>query len=875
MRKVASLKSAKLKNVVKEPDPITPMTGVDGVEMDVEGIVTFVCESNEDVYFRVHVSSMDSEVLCVYNEQYPIRANDRVSASGTFCHRVCMGLNQQCLECHSVYAMYVFDLNNFLIQVSPNMNQQLLNKVAAGIVDYADVYHSDEPEGTRVIAALGDLSSQMESMKDEIGVFTEMVYGDRKHERAVRQMLITYRNDALRRPLQLLGVSNEVIEQISFNNCLKRTYDIIRENPYRIPEIDIVTAERICTNCLRMSKINPLWKVCGAINREVLRRLRTCSWTSVPMTKLEKAFPTTFEKNRELLEQEYGLSSDFGSMYMHWIKKKEEYVATVIARLITAPLNDPIVPIYPGRVPSDEQREAICGALKNRISIITGGAGTGKTYIEGELCRAIINAGHKPLCVAYTGAAVQRMKSSLRDAHVLDECYAYTIHMACSYATMFQRVKYIIFDEFSMVDLSLFNMFLRSFEHIDDMSLIFVGDIMQISPISPGAVLERFLETPITVYRLTKNYRSEHGILRITNEIIDQERFREQRMIDWQSTTEDYQFYEGNEGVRDSYIQHLYDEFVHSCGKRSDIHEDDLSAYDAEFIKYRDEIMFVDPFRKTVDETNREFQRVFMSEYPSVVIDGKLFFLHDRMMKLVNNHTIEVMNGEIGNIVELKSDYIVVRFRPEIEGINVPFFSKYRLSRMKKVRKLVDYTVTENVDGKPRDKSMDQIRNELTEIRGRLFSKKRMDVLENDVNEFFDVALEFPRVIFGVQPEKTEFLSLDSVMLAYNLTVMKSQGSQFSRVIATCFEPFRRFVTYRQVYVALSRAKSELTVIASSEMHINSCCLTPPLWSYDNLAIRINSKLPESMRPVVQLASEEDDYDEFDFDDDDLDLSLD
>lgn len=866
--------------------------GVDGVDMEIEGIVTMVCDSADETFFRLKSQAFDFEILCKYGKNYPVRKHDRANISGYFGHEIFMGLNQQCFIVDEITAFYFFDLNNFLIANFKGLTQESLNGISARIIDYAESIYAPEEGIPAVIECFNDLADNIEKHTYEIYNFTEQVFGDvTKYITNVRDFITNYINDSLKRPLQLLGISKDEIEAIARYRSLTDAYQIARENPYRLPEIKIDVAQRICSNVLRMKRIPCEWKDCGAVCREVYNRVHRSGWTSIPIAKIETMFPLSFCGNRERICKEYSCKEDMGSLYYEPLLKKEENVARFIASLLAGQDNEEINPLFPGFIPDEHQHAAICGSLKKRISFITGGAGTGKTQIEGEICRAIINAGYTPLCFAYTGAAVQRIKASLRDAQVLDSCKVMTIHKGCTQASLLStfNIKYIIFDEFSMVDLSVFNWFINSFSFVNNPTLIFIGDINQLEPIAYGNVMEQLLKTPINIYRLVRNYRSETGILNVINRIIDPQRIEKQDSISWYDQhAEDFHFYTGDKGVLKSYIQFLFEEFI-------DEHQDLLDkiqhAYDNEtdeavicmletqfeekFKVYRDKITIVSPYNKIVDDTNIVFQEIFMASFPFVIIDGRKFHLGDRVMKLVNNYSIEVMNGEIGTIVDIKEDYVVVRFREDCpDPILCPFFSKLGLIKIKDMKKIVSYNPFAMTEGVFQKKTPEKIRSDLEELKEKLL-KLRGTIEHKKINEFFEIANLYPYAIFGITNEKTEFLNIKSIKLAYAQTTRKSQGNQFDHTIFVLFKPHMAFVTRRQVYTGMSRAKRILTAICETEDLVNSAILTMDRYVYDNLAARINNKLPVSMRVQIEIPEDVDDYD-IDFDENpDLDCTLD
>lgn len=880
---LSALKSAKVvKTKVETPETIILeeanncefIHGVDDTSLTLEGIVTFVCQSGDDLFFKINTETFNnSEVLCVTKPTIPIRKYDRAHAYGTFSYIVFEGKRRQCFICDEddVSAFYFFDLNNLLITTFPDIkDQEELNIISERIVTYAEDNYTNQLGIQSVVDCLNELSENIRE-DNSFDDFTEAIFGDAEKNRTrVARFLKVYCDGGVKRPLKLLGLSEKEIDSISNYIDLTKAYRIAIENPYRIPHITLDQCDRICKNILRMDKIPQLWKDCGNVNREVYTKLTKQNWTSVPEQKMIRMFPHTYTDNKELLLNDYFLSEEFGSIYFEPVRRKEKNVADFIAKLMTKPPNNIVIPLYPGFKPDEFQNNAIIGALENNISIITGGAGVGKTQIMGEICRAISNMGYTPICLSYTGSAVQRIKESLEDANMLDYCSVSTIHMACGNSNNYKNlpVKYILLDEASMNDLPLMSWFINKFSFIVDISIIVIGDYQQLEPMSYGNFLAQLLKTTIPLFKLEKNYRSQKGILKVINDIIDEERFEKQLPIDWKTYNyPDFKFMLGGRGVTKSYIQKKYDRFFeinkdeyNNLENATDL---EVENFENKFLKYRDRITMVNGFVNVKDELNVIFQEIFMQEFQYVIIDDMKFHLKERVIKTINNNNIDVMNGETGIVTEIMSDYIVVKFRTR-RSVSCPFFSKTRLKKVKDILKLFDYSPFIVEEGKKIDKSNETIKIELEEYHEKLSNVKNLSITGEDLDAFFEIAIQYPFAIFSTSNDKSEFLNISSLDLGYACTSRKAQGKGFDETIVVLYHPYSTFITRRQMYTMCSRGKEELTLIVESEELLNSCILTPDRYVYDNLALRINDKLPQNLKTnIIQNVTVEEEIDEY------------
>ncbi len=148
----------------------------------------------------------------------------------------------------------------------------------------------------------------------------------------------------------------------------------------------------------------------------------------------------------------------------------------------------------------DLQKEAVVNAVKNGLTIITGGPGTGKTTIINMIIRYFETEGMDIVLAAPTGRAAKRMTETTGyEASTIQRMLHLTV--TDSETDMSDRNFYyefnednpieadvVIIDEMSMVDIMLFNALLKAIPV--GVRLILVGDINQLPSVGPGAVLK-------------------------------------------------------------------------------------------------------------------------------------------------------------------------------------------------------------------------------------------------------------------------------------------------------------------------------------------------------------------------------------------------
>ncbi|GAG32242.1 unnamed protein product, partial [marine sediment metagenome] len=158
---------------------------------------------------------------------------------------------------------------------------------------------------------------------------------------------------------------------------------------------------------------------------------------------------------------------------------------------------------------SPSQKEAIGDAMSNKVLVITGGPGVGKTTIVDSILRIFTAKRLSCLLCAPTGRAAKRLSEAT-------EREAKTIHRLLEfspYAGGFQKdadnplaCDAVIVDEVSMVDLALMFHLVRAIP--TGAILIMVGDVDQLPSVGPGNVLSDLTESDVVpVVRLTEVFR--------------------------------------------------------------------------------------------------------------------------------------------------------------------------------------------------------------------------------------------------------------------------------------------------------------------------------------------------------------------------------
>ena len=147
---------------------------------------------------------------------------------------------------------------------------------------------------------------------------------------------------------------------------------------------------------------------------------------------------------------------------------------------------------------TQRQKDAIGVSTRNRLSVITGGPGSGKSTIILGIIKAWkkmldplstgIDLNEKIILCAPTGKAARRMAQ-------LTGLKARTVHQIVYYAKDRIKDAVVILDEASMLNLSLAHNLLKTVKK--DCTLVLLGDADQLDPIGPGNVFKDLIRSPI------------------------------------------------------------------------------------------------------------------------------------------------------------------------------------------------------------------------------------------------------------------------------------------------------------------------------------------------------------------------------------------
>ena len=290
------------------------------------------------------------------------------------------------------------------------------------------------------------------------------------------------------------------------------------------------------------------------------------------------------------------------------------------------------------------QREALHVSLTEKVSVMTGGPGVGKTTIIRALTVVFGVRRLNVQLAAPTGRAAKRMSEATG-------CEARTIHRLLKYIPGKHTFEYnrenrlegdvFILDECSMIDIRLMQQLLDALP--DHAWLVLVGDIDQLPSVGPGNVLRDIIRSKaVPCTALTTIFRQDSGGLIVRNaHLINQ---GEQLELPEGRGNSDFYFINAQEP--DVVIEKLRELVTHRIPRK--FHFDPMT-----------DVQVLSPMRRNqlgAENLNIVLQEALNPSGREMQRFGRAYRQGDRVMQIRNNYDKEVFNGDIGRICAIDNE---------------------------------------------------------------------------------------------------------------------------------------------------------------------------------------------------------------------------
>ncbi|QXD23658.1 ATP-dependent RecD-like DNA helicase [Opitutia bacterium ISCC 51] len=307
---------------------------------------------------------------------------------------------------------------------------------------------------------------------------------------------------------------------------------------------------------------------------------------------------------------------------------------------------------------ADEQTQAIRTGLNEKVSIITGGPGTGKTTILRALVQIIRAKKVDIILAAPTGRAAQRMSQATGG-------FAQTIHRLLKFEphkgnfahneSNPLKAGFVIVDESSMLDVRLAAALLRAIPQAAH--IILVGDVNQLPSVGAGNVLKDLIESDaVPTTRLQKIFRQneESSIITTAYNVLNGSKGTPY-LLD--STAElgvqyDLQFIKAPEADDClKAIEYLCKQFIPNKLRRNPLRDTQVLA----------------PMHRGVagiSNLNTSLQKTLNTHKNGFTFGAYKYCIGDKIIQNRNNYDLNIYNGDIGTIesIDYENSTLQVQF---------------------------------------------------------------------------------------------------------------------------------------------------------------------------------------------------------------------
>ena len=495
----------------------------------------------------------------------------------------------------------------------------------------------------------------------------------------------------------------------------------------------------------------------------------------------------TIEEDKVYIKKVYEAESETPKLLRHLERK---------GRSITERENESIEKMIEefeklNKIKLDEyQKKAINISIENPISVITGGAGVGKTCILKCVLHCLDKLNYTNVLTSPTGKAARRMnqatniEASTIHSYIyknmkddVDEVgFLFDESEKTNYSNNRFSIKSVmVVDEFSMVDIRLFySLLCTMYENGSFVKLIVVGDPGQLASVQSGNCLHDLIESEVyPVIKLTKTFRQgkDSNIIPISKSV------RENQMFSFIKKSDFF--------VRECIDDDEYQSQISSMYKYL------KDKYDNDLDKFYDEVQFIAPLKKG---------------------SNGVIAINETLKKQFNPKKIGIEKGSIVIAENNVFSNIKKGQKFKIIGISDSSFVVENDHLVKHVLKKNIFNKNFKLDSFPFDLN-DKIMN--------LKNDKETDVYNGEFGRIIDISCDTFTVYFSdLKKEVKYYKTLENqnkFQLSYCCTVHKLQGSEF-KYICIIMDSLSPLCDSRLLYTAITRGKQTVILLTEKEI---------------------------------------------------------
>ncbi len=692
---------------------------------ELTGTIDRLLFNSEESGFSVFVLQVNEATqIVVRGSMAQIHPGEQVSVSGTWVMHPKFGKQFEAKSCRIDVPTSIIGLKKYLGSglikgIGPAYADKLVNAFGSQVLEVID----KEPERLRRVNGIGEKRAQqiITSWHDQKEISGIMVF------------------------LQEKGVSPAYAIKI-YKKYGQQSIAVVQENPYRLAEeiwgIGFKVADQIAQNVgiprdsLKRVKAGILYQISQEVSSGHLyvdlQQLKEKTALLLELaedqdSKIKHALHDLYNETKIKLVSHDARHFVTLSSHYHAEKGVAERIAMQLQNKSTLTLD--IQAVYKTLQTvdqskhvalNDDQIHGIITCLSHKMSIITGGPGTGKTTLIKQLLAILDGHQISYRLAAPTGRAAKRITEGTGR-------HAATIHRLLEFDFITRgfmrneqnalKLDFLIIDEASMIDIFLAHSLLKAVPF--HAHVLFIGDVDQLPSVGAGNFLNDLIASGKTAcVRLTKIFRQAQDSLIIMNaHRVNSGEFPTTASPD---AKKDFIYIkEDNPEAVATHMHELFKRRLPMMGIPSD------------------QATVLVPMNRGIVGThslNHVLQQLLnpANTEKQLVYHGTTFKIGDRVMQVKNNYDKIVFNGDCG----------------DIEDINVP----ERIVHVRYAERVVEYDAGD----------------------------------------------------------------LDELVLAYALSIHKSQGSEYPAVIIPIFMQHFTLLQRNLLYTAITRAKKLCILIGQS-----------------------------------------------------------
>lgn len=686
-------------------------------QQELKGTVDkFLFQSPENG-FSIFVIQIDSKESVIVKGHFPnIQPGQEVLLYGDWVFHSKFGRQFEANKCLNILPTSTIGLKKYLGSgmikgIGKTYAEKLVNHFGTNILEIIEKY----PEQLKQVSGIGEkrIERIIDSWKDQKEISNIMIF------------------------LQEKGVSTAYATKI-YKKYGQNSIAVLLENPYRLADeiwgVGFKSADQIAANLgieknsLKRIKAGIVFAISNELSNghlyvelDILKQ-KSCELLELELLKNEPLLKNALHElhNEGKIKLISNNNSHFITLSKYYFSEKG--VATKIQTLLnyTSSLKFDLDAIYQflrlenstsGTELNEDQQRAIMACIQNKITIVTGGPGTGKTTTIKKLLTILDENKITYKLAAPTGRAAKRILEGTGR-------HALTIHrlLEFDFNTMgfnhneqnTLKLDFLIIDEASMIDIFLAHSILKALPL--NAHLILIGDIDQLPAVGAGNFLNDLIKSEkITCIQLTEIFRQAQNSLIIVNaHKINKGEFPVSSLPD---SKNDFIF------IKEENPENV-------PGHLKTIFNSTLKKF---HIPLEQSIVLVPMNKGSVgtQKLNHDLQQILNPDTQKKFMthSGFTYKIGDKVMQIRNNYEKLVFNGDIGYLEDIDQEEKI-------------FFVKY-----------------------------------------------------------------YERVI------EYDFQEIDEIVLAYAISIHKSQGSEFSAVIIPIFTQHFTLLQRNLIYTALTRAK--------------------------------------------------------------------